>query len=48
VALIAVFHGGLAQIVGDVLVTIFSLLLVLAIRCALLFPRLRPEPAPAA
>jgi O-antigen/teichoic acid export membrane protein len=48
VALIAVFHVGLAQIVGDVLVTIFSLLLVLAIRCALLFPRLRPEPAPAA
>jgi O-antigen/teichoic acid export membrane protein len=48
VALIAVFHGGLAQIVGAVLVTIFSLLLVLTIRCALLFPRLRPEPAPAA
>ena len=43
VTTIAVLHGGLTQIVGDVLVTIFSLLLVLAVRCALLFPRLRPE-----
>ena len=47
VTLIALFHGGLTQIVGAVLVTIFVLLPVLAIRCALLFPRLRPEPAPA-
>jgi O-antigen/teichoic acid export membrane protein len=47
VGLIAVHHSGLAQIVFDVLVTIFSLLLVLAVRCALLYPRLRPEPEPA-
>jgi O-antigen/teichoic acid export membrane protein len=47
VTLIALFHGGLTQIVGAVIVTIFALLPVLAIRCALLFPRLRPEPAPA-
>jgi len=47
VTLIALLHGGLTQIVGDVLVTIFVLLPVLAVRCALLFPRLRPEPAPA-
>jgi hypothetical protein len=47
VTLIALFHGGLPQIVGSVLVTIFVLLPVLAVRCALLFPRLRPEPAPA-
>jgi O-antigen/teichoic acid export membrane protein len=50
VALIALFHQGLEQIVVDVLVTIFALLPVLAIRCALLFPRLQPEQeqAPAA
>jgi O-antigen/teichoic acid export membrane protein len=50
VTLIAVFHGGLTQVVGDVLITIFVLLPVLALRCALLFPRLRPsaEPVPAA
>jgi O-antigen/teichoic acid export membrane protein len=48
VALIALFHGGLGQVIVDVLVTIFALLPVLAIRCALLFPRLRPEPSPAA
>jgi O-antigen/teichoic acid export membrane protein len=48
VTLIALFHGSLTQIVGAVLVTIFVLLPVLAVRCALLFPRLRPEPAPAA
>jgi O-antigen/teichoic acid export membrane protein len=48
VTLIALFHGSLTQIVGAVLVTIFVLLPVLAVRCMLLFPRLRPEPAPAA
>jgi O-antigen/teichoic acid export membrane protein len=48
VTLIVLLHGGLTQIVGDVLVTIFVLLPVLAVRCALLFPRLRPEPPPAA
>jgi len=48
VALIAAFHGGLTQIIGAVMVTIFSLLVVLAIRCALLFRRLHPEPAAAA
>jgi len=48
VTLIALLHGGLTQIVGDVLVTIFALLLVLAVRCVILSPRLRPEPIPAA
>jgi len=48
VALIALFHSGLEQIVADVAATIFTLLVVLSIRCALLFPRLRPEPAAAA
>jgi O-antigen/teichoic acid export membrane protein len=41
VALIALAHGGLGQIVTDVLATIYSLLAVLAVRCFLLLPRLR-------
>lgn len=45
VALIALVHGGLGQIVTDVLVTIFVLLLALGARCVLLFPHLRPEMA---
>jgi O-antigen/teichoic acid export membrane protein len=45
VALIAVLHTGLTQIVGDVLVTIYVLLAVLVLRCVLLLPRLAPEPA---
>ena len=48
VALIGLLHGGLTQIVTDVMVTIYALLVVLAIRCALLSPRLRPVPEPAA
>lgn len=44
VGLIAVLHGSLSQIVGDVMLTIFLLLAVLAARCVLLFPRLQPEP----
>ncbi len=42
VGLIALFHGGLAAIVTDVMATIFVLLLALAVRCALLLPQLRP------
>ena len=45
VGLIALLHGGLPQIIGDVLVTIFALLAVLAVRCVLLFPRLQPDAA---
>jgi O-antigen/teichoic acid export membrane protein len=40
VTLIGLFHSGLSAIVTDVLVTIFALLLVLAVRCLLLLPRL--------
>jgi O-antigen/teichoic acid export membrane protein len=43
VALIGVFHAGLAQIVTDVLVTIFALLAVLAVRCLVLLPGLMSE-----
>src|SRR5215831_10780550 len=43
VGLIGLMHGGLTEIVTDVTVTIFALLLVLAARCALLFPSLSPE-----
>jgi O-antigen/teichoic acid export membrane protein len=43
VGLIATFHGGLAQIVADVLVTIYLLLATLMARCLLLLPRLRTE-----
>lgn len=46
IALIALFHSGLTAIVTDVMVTIFVLLAVLAIRCLLLLPRLRSESAP--
>jgi O-antigen/teichoic acid export membrane protein len=45
VALIGLLHADLTQIVEDVLVTIFLLLAVLAVRCVLLLPRLRPESA---
>jgi O-antigen/teichoic acid export membrane protein len=40
--LIVMFHGDLAMIVIDVLVTIFGLLAALGLRCALLLPQLRP------
>jgi O-antigen/teichoic acid export membrane protein len=43
VLLIVAFHGGVGQIVMDVLVAIFGLLAALALRCLLLLPRLRPE-----
>jgi O-antigen/teichoic acid export membrane protein len=46
VALIAGFHAGLAQIVTDVVVTIYALLASLAVRCFLLLPRLRSEIEP--
>ncbi len=42
VTLVAVFHGGLTQIVADVMTTIFVLLFALVVRCALLLPRLHP------
>jgi O-antigen/teichoic acid export membrane protein len=40
VTLISVHHGGLTAIVTDVAVVIFALLAALAVRCALLAPRL--------
>jgi O-antigen/teichoic acid export membrane protein len=43
VSLIAVHHGGLTDIVVDVAITIFTLLVTLAGRCAVLLPSLRPE-----
>ena len=49
VVLIALFHGGLAAIVADVMTTIYVLLTVLAIRCLVLLPHLRSRSeAPAA
>src|SRR5262249_16450717 len=44
VSLIVVMHGSLAQIIVDTLITMVALLLVLAVRCVLLFPSLHPEP----
>jgi O-antigen/teichoic acid export membrane protein len=46
VALIATFHASLAQIVTDVLITIFGLLAVLSVRCLVLLPGLVSEPEP--
>jgi O-antigen/teichoic acid export membrane protein len=43
VSMIAVLHAGLTQIVTDVMVTIFALLVVLVVRCLLLLPRLRAQ-----
>ena len=49
--LIVLFHGGVGQIVADVLVTLLGLLLLLAVRFYVLLPTLRaeslgePEPA---
>jgi O-antigen/teichoic acid export membrane protein len=40
VSMIALVHGSLAQIIVDVLLTIFALLVVLTVRCLLLLPRL--------
>ncbi|HXM59016.1 MAG TPA: oligosaccharide flippase family protein [Candidatus Dormibacteraeota bacterium] len=45
VALIGLFHASLAQIVTDVLVTIFGLLAVLAVRCLVLLPGLVSDDA---
>jgi hypothetical protein len=44
VALIVAMHGSLAQIIVDTLITMVVLMLVLALRCVILFPRLHPEP----
>jgi hypothetical protein len=41
--LIAVFHGGVGQVVQDVLVAVVALLAALSLRFLLLLPRLRPE-----
>jgi hypothetical protein len=41
--LIAMFHAGVGQVVGDVLVAIVGLLAALAVRFLVLLPRLRPE-----
>jgi O-antigen/teichoic acid export membrane protein len=43
VLLIVVFHGGVGQVVQDVLVAVFALLAALGMRLLLLLPRLRPE-----
>ncbi len=42
-ALITAFHGGLEQVVNDVVAAVLLLLTALAIRAVLLVPRLRPE-----
>ena len=50
-ALILVFHGGVGQVVADVLVALLALLLMLSVRCYVLLPKLHassvaePEPA---
>jgi O-antigen/teichoic acid export membrane protein len=41
--LIVVFHAGVGQIVGDVLVSLLGLLALLAVRCWILLPTLRAE-----
>ena len=45
VSLIALLHGSLTAIVTDVMITIFALLVTLALRCLLLLPRLRSSMA---
>ena len=50
-ALIVLFHHGVGQVVGDVLISLLGLLVLLAVRCYLLLPTLHasslgePEPA---
>jgi O-antigen/teichoic acid export membrane protein len=41
--LIVLFHGGVGQVVFDVLMAVFGLLAALSLRCLLLLPKLRPE-----
>jgi O-antigen/teichoic acid export membrane protein len=41
--LIVLFHGGVGQIVADVLISLLGLLALLSIRCYLLLPTLRAE-----
>jgi O-antigen/teichoic acid export membrane protein len=41
--LIALFHGGVGQVVTDVTFTAFALLAALVLRCLLLLRRLSPE-----
>jgi O-antigen/teichoic acid export membrane protein len=43
VLLIVAFHGGVGQVVQDVVIAVFALLGALALRLVLLLPRLRPE-----
>jgi O-antigen/teichoic acid export membrane protein len=43
VLLIVFFHGGVGQVVQDVVIAVFALLGALALRLVLLLPRLRPE-----
>jgi O-antigen/teichoic acid export membrane protein len=43
VLLIVVFHGGVGQVVQDVLIAVFALLAALGLRLVFLLPRLRPE-----
>lgn len=46
VGLIAIFHGTVGEIVIDMLVTIYGLLLALSVRCAFLMPELRHRSYP--
>jgi O-antigen/teichoic acid export membrane protein len=43
VLLIVVFHGGVGQVVQDVVIAVFALLAALGLRLVFLLPRLRPE-----
>lgn len=41
--LIVTFHGGVGQVVTDVVIAVFGLLAALSLRCFVLLPRLSPE-----
>jgi O-antigen/teichoic acid export membrane protein len=43
VVLIVAFHGGVGQVVQDVVIAVFALLAALGLRLAFLLPQLRPE-----
>jgi O-antigen/teichoic acid export membrane protein len=43
VLLIVVFHGGVGQVVQDVVIAVFALLAALGLRLVFLLPQLRPE-----
>lgn len=43
VVLIIAFHGGVGQVVGDVVIAVFGLLAAMGLRLLFLLPQLRPE-----